>query len=251
MLRITTVVFLAVCLLLSACQTVVPSPLLEVQDQSAEDATVVFRAAIDRPGWLVLYTATSGGQPDTSAQLVHASLAEAGEYASITMTIGDAIIGDATAFAVLHYDDPADGEFTFAPGGSDDPEVSVEGEVVSVSFTVRGVSPYVEVQDEGVQDGTVMINAAIDRPGWLVLHTATSEGVPDAAMVLSSTYLAAPGVYPGFEVTVPTDVARTYFVVLYYDDPADGEFTFAPGGTDDPPVKVGGSAVEEAFTVGE
>lgn len=251
MLRIITVVFLAVCLLLPACQTVVPSPLLEIQEQSAEDATIVFRAAIDKPGWLVLYRATSGGQPDASAELVHASLAEAGEYASITMTIGDAIIGDATVFAVLHYDDPADGGFTFTAVGTDDPQVSVEGEVVSVSFMVQGVSPYVEVQDEGVQDGTVTIKAAIDRPGWLVLHTATPEGEPDTAAVLSSTYLAAPAVYPGFEVTVPADVARTYFAVLYYDDPADSEFTFVTGGTDDPPVSVDGSAVEDAFTVGE
>ena len=251
MLSIALAALLVVCLTFSACQTVLPTPLLEVQEQAAGGTTVVFRVVIDRPGWLVLRPAVPAGEPVAGSELARAYLPDAGEYASITMAVGGAVVGNADVSASLHYDDPADQAFTFSPGSEDDPLVLVDSNEVTVSFTMRGVTPYVDVEDTGTGQGTVMIEVAIDRPGWLVLHPATGEAKPDSATVLASTHLAEAGVYPGFEVTVPADVARTYFAVLYYDDPADADFTYAAGGSEDPPVRVGGVAVEEAFTVGE
>ncbi|MBL7165568.1 MAG: hypothetical protein ISS55_03680 [Dehalococcoidales bacterium] len=251
MVKIILAVILILCLVLSACQTVLPTPLLELVDQSTEDAMITFRVVIDKPGWLVLRPTTAAGVPDTSAEIVRAYLPEQGEYASIDMAIGGAVVSDTDVIAMLYYDDPVDEAFTFSPGGDDDPPVSVEDEVVTVSFTMQGLSPYIEVDNTGAGDGTVIIKACIDKPGWLVLHMVTLEGEPDTSTVLASTPLAAAGVYPGFEVTLSATPARSYYAILYYDNPADGEFTYIAGGTDDPPVKVDGSTVEEAFTVGQ
>jgi len=252
MLRLMLALLLVACLMLSACQTVMPTPALEVQSQSAEDGTVVFSAAIDGPGWLVLHPAKPGGGPDATTELARAYLPDAGTYGSIKMTLGGAAIGDTAVVAMLHYDDPVDSKFTFAAGKTDDPAVEVEGAAVMVSFTIQGIFPVVEVVETDVELGTVVLKAVIDRAGWLVLHPATAQGTPDTATAAASILLAAAGVYPGFEVSLPTGAAaRSYFAVLYYDNPADEEFTFAPGGTDDPPVKVGGVAVEDVFTVGK
>ena len=250
MLRIVLVVFLIVCLVLSSCQEVIPSPLIEVQDEDTAGASVSFRVAIDKPGWLVLHPAAPGGGPDASREITHAYLPKAGEYAKITMPVTDAAIGDIDGFAMLHYDEPADGKYTFSAGGDDDPAVTAEETVLMVSFTIQGASPYIEVQDSGAGDGVVTITVGIDKPGWLVLRTATAEGKPDVSVLTASAYLSAAGVYPGFEVTLPTTPARSYFAMLYYDDPTDGKFTYTATGTDDPTVQVQGAIIEEAFTVG-
>ena len=251
MLKIILAVFLIACLVLPACQTILPTPLLEVLDQSTEDAIVTFRVVIDKPGWLILRPATPAGGSDIGAEIARAYLPDQGEYASIDMTVGGAVVSDTDVIAMLYYDDPLDEAFTFSLGGDDDPLVMVEDEVVMVSFTMQGLSPYIEVDSTGAGDGTVIIKAGIDKPGWLVLHTVTLQGEPDISTVLAITHLAAAGVYPGFEVTLSATPARSYYAVLYYDDPADGEFTFVSGGTDDPPVKVDGSIVEDTFTAGE
>jgi len=252
MLRPASVVFLAVCLLaLSACQTVLSPPMLEIQGQSVEDNTVIIKAVIDGPGWLVLHPATAEGEPDTGTALARAYLPTSGEYSDISMTVAGTVFGETTVFVILYYDDPADGEFTFSPGMDDDPPVMVEDEIAAVSFTMSGISPYVAVQDDGIEDGTITVKAAIDRPGWLVVRPATPLGKPDTSKELGHIPLAEPGEYPGIKVTVPTGTAGEYviFVMLYYDDPEDGEFTFSPGGVEDPPVEVEGSTVQKALRV--
>jgi len=135
MVKVVLAVVLIVCLVLSACQTVLPTPLLEVVDQSTEDAIITFRVVIDKPGWLVLRPTTPAGGPDTSAEIARAYLPEQGEYASIDMAVGGTVISDTDVIAILYYDDPVDEAFTFSPGGEGDPVVMVEDEVVTVSFT--------------------------------------------------------------------------------------------------------------------
>jgi len=250
MLRIVVAVFLIAGLMLSSCQTVIPEPLIELLDEASEGTSISFKVAIDKPGWLVLHPVAPGGGFDASEEITRAYLSEAGEYAEIAVPVAEALIGDMDAFAMLHYDEPADGTYTFKPGGTDDLPVLVDEVPMMVSFTMKGTSPYIEVQDSGAGDGVITIKAGIDKPGWLVLRTATAEGKPDESVVTASVQLAEAGIYPGFEVTLPTTPARQYFAILYYDDPADGEFTYTSTGTDDKAVQVQGSVVEEAFTIG-
>jgi len=249
--RVLFAAFLVLCLVLSACKTVVPSPLLELKGQGEEDGTIVFRVAIDKPGWLVLHPASPAGEPETGSVLTRAYLSEAGEYASVNVKMGGAVVGDTGAVAALYYDDPADQNFDYVPGGEQDPPVTVEGEEVALSFTIEGISPYVTVEDTDTRDGAVAIEAGIDGPGWLAVYPATAAGKADTSRLLASTYLPRAGTYPGFDVTVPADTARTYFAVIHYDDPADEEFTFTPAGADDPRVEIDGSAVQDYFTVGQ
>jgi hypothetical protein len=111
---------------------------IDVTDQDIEDESVVISGlVIDRPGWLVLYPATPDGTPDKTVVLAIAYLTTAGNYADINMPLATTITDEQTVFAVLHYDDPADKEFTFMPDGTDDPPVEVGGNALVKPFKVR------------------------------------------------------------------------------------------------------------------
>ena len=60
-----------------------------------------------------------------------------GEYTGVNMSVAN-ITGELTLFAMLHYDDPADGEYTFSPDKAEDPPVKVNGNTVMKAFRVRG-----------------------------------------------------------------------------------------------------------------
>ena len=114
--------------------------------------------------------------------------------------------------------------------------------------TSASVTPAVSASDQPTDGETVTVGrVAVDRPGWLVVHPE-ADGGPDA-----TTYLAAapldPGRHTDLRVTLnrPLEADRTLYAMLHYDDPADGNFTFAPGRGDDPPVAAGGETVVDSF----
>jgi len=112
------------------------------------------------------------------------------------------------------------------------------------------LTPMLDIQDLNTEDNTISVSFAIDKVGWLVLHPATAEGEPDTSEVLKKSPLAVAGTYSD-DMTMPdaTSTDSTFFLVLYYDDPADKKFTFTPGNDADPPVEVDGETVQGSFTV--
>ncbi|UCB43217.1 MAG: hypothetical protein JSV77_00805 [Dehalococcoidales bacterium] len=113
------------------------------------------------------------------------------------------------------------------------------------------VTPMLEITSQDNEEGVVLIDVTIDNAGWLVLHPATAEGEPDTSEALTKMYFRSSGSLTGTEREMPEAVGEdsTYFVRLYYDDPADGKFTFTAGGNADPPVEVEGEVVQDSFTV--
>lgn len=112
------------------------------------------------------------------------------------------------------------------------------------------VTPAVSAPDQRTGGETVTVGrVAIDRPGWLVVRP-DADGGPDAA-----TYLAAVPLDPGRRTDLRValnrtpEADRTLYAMLHYDDPDDGNFTFAPGRGDDPPVTAGGERVVDSFRV--
>jgi len=228
-------------------------PALRVETQDLTDGTMVISSLVmDRPGWLVIHPSTGAGEPDASRALTQVYMS-AGEYADVSVPLSE-VTGEMNVFAMLHYDQPADQSYTFQPGGSDDPPVMVEGNVVVQAVTLRGMepAPAIEVEGQEVQDGAVVVaRVMIDKPGWLVLHPEAQGGGPDAAAALALLYFDAPGEYRDIEAPFTSNLTgeQTVYAMLHYDDPADGDYTFAPGETDDPPVIVEGNIVVRPFTV--
>jgi hypothetical protein len=111
------------------------SPYIEIT-QSATTGIVSITAAIDGAGWLVLRPATAEGEVDTSIVLAKARFTVSGEY-PINVTLPDSIAIGSTIFALLHYDNPADRDFTYTIDGTDDPPVQVDGSDVVESLVVN------------------------------------------------------------------------------------------------------------------
>lgn len=123
--------------------------------------------------------------------------------------------------------------------------------VITAAACQRTPLPSLEVLDQDTENNMVTIHRiSIDKPGWVILHPATPEGEPDLDARLLRIYIN-PGEYIGISAPLAITITgeQTIFAVLYYDDPADTEFTFSPDGTDDPPVEVGGNALVKPFKV--
>ena len=111
------------------------TPAVSVSDQETGGETITVESvAVDRPGWLVVHPAADGG-PDAATYLAAVSL-DPGRSTGLEVSLNRSLAEDRTLYAMLHYDDPDDGSFTFAPGRGDDPPVEVDGETVVESFRV-------------------------------------------------------------------------------------------------------------------
>jgi plastocyanin len=234
-----------------------PNPALSVDDQTTDGSQVtVASAAIDGSGWLVIHPeAEDGGGPNGGVVLGSRQL-EVGTYTDVTLELDPAASSDQTLYAMLHYDDPADDEFTFPSDG--DPPVTADGGPVITPFTLTvsgddgGPTPALSVADQTTDGSRVTVaSAAIDGPGWLVIHPEADGGGPNGGAVLASRQLSA-GTYSDLtlELDSPASSDQTLYAMLHYDHPADGEFTFPSDG--DPAVTTNGNPVVTPFdlTVG-
>lgn len=227
-----------------------PTVALSVTDTESTDGTVTIpNVGIDKPGWLVIHPEASGGGPKGSVTLAEKQL-DAGEYTDVSLTLDTLRKGEQTVYAMLHYDDPADGEFTFP--GEGDPPVTSGGSPVVKPFTVTGTgsfSPALSVTDQETDGSSLVVpEATIDKAGWLVVHPEASGGGPNGGVTLAERRLEA-GSYGSVTLSVSETLSadQTLYAMLHYDDPADGEFTFPSEG--DPAVPSGGSPVVKPFSV--
>jgi len=98
---------------------------------------------------------------------------------------------------------------------------------------------------ETTGDSVTILEARIDQPGWLVVHRAGGDG-PDRSGVLARRLLES-GEHEVLSLELEEELEETQllYAALYYDDPADGEFT--PSDDGDPPVTVDGEPVVSSF----
>ncbi|MFB6303146.1 MAG: plastocyanin/azurin family copper-binding protein [Haloferacaceae archaeon] len=213
----------------------------------ADRSVPVPGATIDERGWLVIHPEASGGGPNGAVTLAERQL-EPGAHEDLSLTLDTLVAGEQTLYAMLHYDDPADGEFTFPESG--DPPVTVDGSPVIEPFTVAGTgdfAPALAVTDQKTDGTTVaMPRATIDGTGWLVIHPEASGGGPNGGVTLAERRLQR-GTYGSVALDLSRSLSedQTLYAMLHYDDPADGEFTFPESG--DPAVTAGGSPVIKPF----
>jgi hypothetical protein len=190
--RIGTVIAVILSLALASCKSI-PSPSISVADQDAQNKHItISEVSTDKAGWVVVHHANAAGELDASTNLIVLKLSSSGQYTDLQVPV--TIVGDQTLFVRLYYDDPADGKFTYQPGNSEDPPVTVDGKEVVASFEVIGIPPAVDVSNQAIVNGTITITR-IDIPatGWAVLVPATADGKPDLAAAVVIVSLRSDG----------------------------------------------------------
>jgi plastocyanin len=229
-----------------------PNPAIElsVTDTESDDGTITIRSVgIDKSGWLVIHPEAPAGGPNGVVTLAERSLSE-GSYTDVSLTLDTITQGDQTVYAMLHYDNPADGTFTFPNNG--DPPVTNGGSPVIEKFTVTGTGTYapsLSVQDQETDGRSLVVpQMTIDDSGWLVVHPEADGGGPNGSVTLAQKQVDA-GTYRSVTLS-PSETLQedqTLYAMLHYDDPADGTFTFPDDG--DPAVTSDGSSVVKSFSV--
>ena len=226
------------------------TPALSVSDIETDNRNVVLSSAsIDGDGWVVLHPEAEGGGPNGQVTLAQKQLS-AGEYSDVELAMNTLLAGEQTVYAMLHYDDPADGEFTFPENG--DPPVTTDGNPVVKPFeiTLTGeVTPSLSVTDQETSGERVTVpSTAIDQTGWLVIHPDAEGGGPNGGVTLATMQLQ-PGLYADVSLRLDESIteSQTVYAMLHYDDPMDDEFTFPENG--DPPVTKDGNPIVKPFDV--
>lgn len=187
---------------------------------------------VDRPSFVVIH-ADADGAPGPVLGNTYVG-------PGTTEELGILLTGDITpvVWPMLHTDTGEIGVYEFdGQNGLDQPTL-IDGSVVT--FPVP-IAPLLNVSDQELTDGTVVIDQAmIDAPGWLVIH-ASANGAPGP--VLGHTALTE-GLNENVSVTVDAAAAgNQVFPMLHYDTGEAGVYEFDGQNGLDLPVSVGGSVV--------
>lgn len=194
------------------------APSLEVKDQSTGATLMIDVAVIDKDGWVQIHAERAGGGGFDAASNLGEVMIKAGRNTNIVVPYKTPITTAQTVYPMLHYDNPADGKYTFVPGGPDDPPVQVAGQTVMKPVKLTAPALPVEARQIRVAVSSFRFDPAqiVVKPGELVrfilvnqaniFHTFTVEGMED----LINVPLEA-GQSITREVTIPT-TARGNFV---------------------------------------
>jgi plastocyanin len=107
-------------------------PRVTALNQRTDGTSVTVReAAINRAGWVAIYPDDGNGRPDLAEPLGRRWVPP-GRSLAFSVPLDRVMDRGLDLHAVLHYDDPVDGEF--APGGGDDQPVTNNNIPISDSF---------------------------------------------------------------------------------------------------------------------
>ena len=234
-------------------------PSIIAADQIVDPANevTVDEVVSEGAGWIVIHEEDEAGEGP--GPVIGNAAVNDGTSTDVTVTLDrDAEDGE-TLYAMLHVDDPADGNYTFDGSASepeDPPALDADGEVVVDPFTVTlpaAAEPSVTVEDQTPNPANeILVDEVVsDGPGWIVIH---EQDGGDVGGVIGNAAVSD-GINTDVTVTLDRDIAdgETLYAMLHADDPADGTFTFDGTASDpeDPPVTSNGDTVVESFVVTE
>ncbi|MGM0555233.1 MAG: lipoprotein [Myxococcota bacterium] len=226
-------------------------------DQTADplDEVTVDEVYSDGAGWVVIHEADA----DAPGAVIGNAAVTDGMSTDVTVTLGRDIEDGETLYAMLHVDDPEDGQYNF-DGSAEDPEdppaVDADGNVVIDSFVVSAPGaqePSVTVSDQTADPANEVVveEAVSEGAGWIVIHEQNEAG--DAIAGVIGHAALTDGINTDVTVTLDRDVedGETLYAMLHTDDPADGDYTFdgTAENPEDPPVESNGEVVVESFVV--
>ncbi|MDY7083335.1 MAG: PGF-CTERM sorting domain-containing protein [Halobacteria archaeon] len=138
---VKSAVFLVVVLSLVAVSVAVPvsaqdTPSITVEPQGTDGNSVtVPEATLNQSGWVVLHPKGLDGANPT--QVLGKTKIEQGTNTDVKVSFDSELTKNQSVYAMLHYDKPADGDFTFLSNRSQDPPVKyANGSVVVDDFYV-------------------------------------------------------------------------------------------------------------------
>ena len=226
---------------------------IQADDQTLEDPTVVLVASVtaDVDGFVVIH-ADDGGSP---GEVIGNVAVTAGATEDVEITLDREAEDGETLYAMLHVDDPADGEYTFGDAeGEDPPALDAEGAVVVDSFKVSiesdEITPEVDVLDQELTNplevNIASVTAAAD--GYIVIHEADENGdlVVEPAIGFAAV---SQGENSNVRVTLNRDAVdgETLFAMLHTED--NDNTTYDGPGTDAPVLDADDNVIAPSFTV--
>lgn len=232
---------------------------VSAQDQDLTNPLEITLETVTTGGqdtWIVIHEENQAG--DGPGDVIgHSQLIEANsEMTNVSVSLDRVAEDGETLYAMVHADDPDDGEFNFGTDSEDAP-IEVGGETITDSFTVTVPSSTdyaVSAQDQTLSEPTdVVINSvkAGDQDIWLTIHEQNQAG-DDFGDLIGQTNAVFQADSTNTDVTVTLDReaqdGETLYAILHYDDPADGAFNFGQNG-DDQPVEVDDTVIMDVFTV--
>ena len=232
---------------------------LEVSDQTrpGDDAGRVLISSVtsDTAGFVVIHTDNDGAPGPV---IGHAAVSQGPSEDVWVQLDRDAEDGE-RLHAMLHVDDPADGEYTFGDDSSQDvPARGADGQVVVSGFTVtiedtQAITPLVMVSDQQVTadapKAITIERVVAPADGYIVIHEQDADGnlVVEPAVGVAS-------VQAGENIDVTITLERwavdgeTLYAMLHTEGGGDASAYDSPG--EDPPVKdAEGAVIAPAFTV--
>jgi hypothetical protein len=149
-----------------------PLPLIKVSDQdiSLDGIVQIDEVFALEPDWLVIHTLEDG----VTGRVIGQTPIEEGQSTNLQVPIR---WRDATAdlVAMLHKDQERPGGFD-APN---DPPVLLGDEPVTTQFEVQ-LPPDIFIYDQPILNGKLVFERVVSaKPGWLVIYSSNSEGLPD------------------------------------------------------------------------
>ena len=236
-------------------------PSIIASDQTADptDEVTVDEVTSDGDGWVVIHEENDAG--DSFGAVIGQTAVPDGTSMDIGVTLDRAVEDGETLYAMLHVDDPADGNYNFDPTADepdDPPATDADGMIVVVPFTVTlpgAADPSVTVSDQApIPSNEVVVDEVVAADaGWMVIHEENDAGDSFGAVIGHAE--VSDGINEDVMVSLDRDIVdgETLYAMLHVDDPADGDYTFDPddNAPEDPPVASGGDVVVESFSVFE
>ena len=232
------------------------TPLVKVSDQPLSGNSVMVDEVVSNgPGWIVIYTTDSYGQP--AEAIGHAAVKD-GDNQMVMVQV-DPSKAQGTLYAQLQADKGIVGTFE---GSSVDAPVMVGVQMIAGTFKITSgqsastsstpapagpgiLQPSVTVADQAIQNGTVTVQQIVSNGNWwLVIHRQN----PDGTM---GEYIGETLIKNGINtnVSVPINVSLAtpvLYAMLHEDHGVIGVLEF-PG--PDVPVMVNNQMVAPKFNV--
>lgn len=247
-----------------------PTGSITAEDQTISQNTIVVQSVtVGQDSWLVARNAGEEGETGIVSEAVFLEGPDTHTNVELTLTSDANLSGEEGGddiVLMLHRDAGTAGTFEY--DATTDPDTPIrDGTGANVSETITIMGPSLMAEDnQVVTENNEVTFSSVNTAGngWIALYGTNEDGTINEDVILGRRYVEA-GTWENF--TVPFDdpdfdySGFTIFPRLYHDDPADQEFTFTPGGTEDLPetyrfdattgdaMFVGNTSATGAFTI--
>jgi predicted lipoprotein with Yx(FWY)xxD motif len=227
------------------------APGVKVSDQQIQNGTVKIDEVVSSgPGWIVVYTVSSSGQPDQPVGYTHVN---DGDNPNVVVKIDTSEPVD-TLYAQLHVDAGQVGTFEF-PGA--DAPVMMGVQMISGLFKTNanavanaptqpsGPTPSITIHDQPVHNGAVVVsNVVALGDSWVVIHPQNPDG--SVGDMIGAAFVPA-GSSDNVTVHIDTNRATRQMWAMLHVDISKASYPQFPGV--DVPVMVGGQMVLPPFKI--